>query len=305
MHDKKQISKNPTLFLESPQHSDYHLHCIAGDPIAHSLSPAIYNRLYAYYEMPVLCVKSHVKNHELELFLQARSLYNAQAFNFTLPHKTAVIPFLDALDPLAEKHQSVNTVCEKDGKLTGYTTDALGYVLSLKEHGVSLANQDVLLLGAGGAANTIAVQTMLEGAKSLTIAARRLSAAQNLANHVQSVTGQDCQYCLIKDIDQYTPETSLLIQTTLLGMKGSADFDDMSFIDLLPASAVVTDIVYTPAITKLLAYAEKRGLQTVPGIGMLIWQAFAAFEIFYGQLPGQYEKELVSHALKASGFPVR
>lgn len=285
--------------------NDTKLHYIIGNPISHSLSPIIYNTLYARCDMNIACLTAPVPKGALENLFSAQDIMRACAYNFTIPHKSDVIACLDEIDLSAKRLESVNTVVLHENKRIGYSTDGEGYVLSLAQEGISLKNQDILILGAGGAAAPIAFCAAEQDAKSITILARRIEAAQELAMRIQDNFSIHCNFGLLDSLNQQATNTSLLINTTPLGMSGVPhDFASFDFIQQLPEHAIVSDIVPNPIETNLLRAAEKRNLKTVSGIGMLIWQAFAAFEKFYDCPLSKDDLLPVKLALKKAGFPL-
>lgn len=279
--------------------------CVIGDPIAHSLSPTIYNTLFKHYKINALYTALRVAKGALPQFLPAVSMLDLVGFNVTMPHKNDLLPYLDKLGESALLHGSVNTVVVIDGKLCGHSTDAAGFLLSLEENGIDIAAQDVLLLGAGGAAAAIALQAAHDGVRSLTILNRDKAKAEALAQSIHEQTGKQCTAAALDaaTLARYAPTCSLLINGTPLGMEGcSAQFDSFDFLDKIPRSAALCDLIYKPAVTALMAAAQKRNIKTIGGIGMLIGQAFVAFEHYYGILPGAAQKALVEKAIREAGY---
>ncbi len=267
-------------------------HLICGDPISHSLSPAIYNALYEHHGMDCRCATIRVNAGELRAFLRNCTHTQISRLNLTHPLKRAAIPLLDALSETARKAESVNTVALRGGKWIGTSTDGAGFARSLAEAGLTLAGQHALILGAGGAAEALAFQSKADGAASIAIAARRPDRAAKLAAKVGGVA------TAWGDLSQIAKNSTLLIQATPLGMRGNGrDFDDLSFVEALPDHAAVCDIVYAPRETNLLRAARDRGLCTVGGLGMLVGQALEAFTFFTGVETGAGERALVEARL--------
>lgn len=289
----------PTIY------SDTKTHFILGDPIEHSLSPIIFNMLYTRYGMNTICLTAQVKKGDLGIFMQTLDMLRVCAMNITIPHKVDIIPFMDTIDPMAREFSSVNSVFVREKKLIGFSTDAQGFSLSLKEAGLSFSGQHIVILGAGGAAAPIAIQAAIEGAASISILARQLESAQGLADRILDIAFLNCRAGELKNAVQYTPEATLLINTTPLGMKGyGQDFEQFDFIDALPRRSAVYDIVYSPPNTRLLQRAKRRGIKTIGGIGMLIWQAFAAFEKYYGFMPSSQDIPSILATMRDGGYKV-
>lgn len=263
---------------------------VIGDPIAHSLSPIIHNALYARHGLDCAYTAVHVRRDALDAFFHGRARELA-GFNVTMPLKEAVLAYMDETDPEARAAGSVNTVVMGE-QICGYSTDADGLRRAIAARGRSYAGQRVLLLGAGGAAGAIARSICADGG-SVCIAGRTLSRAQTLAVSLSS--GQAVS---MSQLAECAPDCSIFINATPLGMEGCAgDFSDLSFLQSLPACALVTDLIYRPAQTRLLRAASDAGLETMNGLDMLIYQAFAAFELWFGFAPDRADYEAVLAAL--------
>lgn len=281
--------------------------CVIGDPIAHSLSPTIYNTLFKRYAIHAHYDARRVAKGELPMFLESLQCLGLAGFNVTMPHKKDLLPYLDKLGDSAKLHGSVNTVVVREGSLCGYSTDGAGFLLSLRENGIEIAGQDVLLLGAGGAAAAIALQAAHDGARSLTLLTRDKKQGEALALSILVKTGKHCAADALENttIAKYAQACSLFVNGTPLGMEGCAtQFDSFDFLDALPRTAVLCDLIYKPANTALMLQAQKRSLKTIGGIGMLIGQAFVAFEHYFGILPGMGEKALVEQAMREEGYAI-
>jgi shikimate dehydrogenase len=193
-------------------------------------------------------------------------------FNCSIPHKVAILEYLDALAPSAEIIGAVNCVVIKDGRLIGENTDGQGFVASLREV-ADPAGQHVVVLGAGGAARAIAVETALAGALSITIVNRTPERGQTLADLVDSRTPAAGRY-LPWDTALHVPHgTGVLINATSIGFH--PDEDAMPDVDMatLEPGTVVADVVANPPRTRFLAAAAERGCTTLDGLGMLVNQA--------------------------------
>ena len=279
-------------------------YCVIGDPIAHSLSPAIYAPLFARHGIDAVYGKVRVCKGELPAFLQLAQEQNFGGFNATMPHKKDLLSLVDELGPSARLHQSVNTVVRCGQKWVGHSTDGDGFSLSLKEQGLSLSGQDVLLLGAGGASSTIALTAMAQDARSLTILNRTAEKAEALAAFVERQTGRRCAFGAMEPdaMVRAAERATLLINSTPLGMEGcQGDYEDFTFLDAFSGNTVC-DVIYKPAETRLMAEARRRGKQTVGGIGMLIWQGLAAFRLYFGIEPGKDDRAAVQQSLVDAGY---
>lgn len=259
---------------------------VIGDPIAQSKSPAIHKFWLEQAGIKADYRASHVKPEDLAAFFEERRRNPSwRGCNVTIPHKQAVMPLLDRIDPAAERIGAVNTVAPVDGKLIGYNTDYIGFLEPLRP----LLRQTHLfrmarIFGAGGAARAVALALHDQGFTNVIIA-RNLDQARVLR---ESFEPDDR---LVAPLDLFATPTDfpfddreglldLVVNTTSLGMTGQPPLLlDFSHV---PPNAVVYDIVYAPLETPLLAEARARGLRTIDGLHMLIGQAAAAFERFFG-----------------------
>ena len=246
---------------------------IIGNPVEHSLSPAMHNAAFerlglnfAYLAFRVTDVEGAIRG------VRALAL---RGLSVTVPHKVAVIPFLDAVDPVAKSIGAVNTVVNDGGRLTGYNTDWTGFVRSLEAH-VPAAGRRVALLGAGGAARAIAFGLREKGA-SLTILnrAEEIGMARDLAAEIGCPHGDLARAQAIASAD-------IVVNATSVGMAPLQDQVPVAPAGFRPEQVVV-DIVYNPMETRFLREARARGCRTVPGCEMLLLQGVTQFELWTGQ----------------------
>lgn len=250
---------------------------IIGDPVAHSLSPAMHNAAYAALgiDHEFVFTAAHVVPDQLEAAVAGVRALGIRGLTCTIPHKIAVMPFLDHIDPVAQKIGAVNTVVNDNGTLTGYNTDWLGTVTPLEEI-TSLAGKKVALLGAGGAARAMAYGVTQKQAQ-LTVYNRTLAAATSLAEEFGG-TGKD-----LSDLSSIA-EADIIINSTSVGMGDSA-VTSLVPADLLQPHQIVFDAIYKPHETKLLQDAKARGARVIYGYQMLLHQGVAQFELYSSQKP--------------------
>ncbi|MEE1013148.1 MAG: shikimate dehydrogenase [Clostridia bacterium] len=259
---------------------------VIGDPISHSLSPAVHSSALDALEVAYTYEKVQVKKGELEQFLAYAKDKNINGFNLTMPHKVDILPYLYEMDAVAQRFQSVNTVKVVDGKLYGYNTDAGGYTEALKGAGYGFKDSRVVILGAGGVVRTLALEAAWQGAKSIRILNRTVSKAEEICAMVKAQVQADiaAEVMTTDTIAAACESCDILINGTPLGMHGvDSDFADFSFLDHLPKNALVSDLIYNPDTTNLLAEAQKREFATLNGLGMLIYQALIADQIYMGK----------------------
>jgi shikimate dehydrogenase len=245
---------------------------VIGDPIGHSKSPLIHKFWLEKLGIEGDYRAVRVRADELETYLAARrGDPDWRGCNVTIPHKVAILPLLDDVDPSSRRIGAVNTVARFDAQLTGFNTDWQGLNLALGESTAS--GKDVVLIGAGGAARAALEELRRAQPRSLTMMNRDVAKAAHLIDHF----GLEGRAIPIGD----PPPADLLINASALGMAGYPPLE----IDLaaLRADGAVLDMVYHPIDTPLLLQARSLGLKAIDGLHMLIWQASMAFNLFFGE----------------------
>ncbi|HLY58646.1 MAG TPA: shikimate dehydrogenase [Stellaceae bacterium] len=255
---------------------------VMGWPIAHSRSPVLHGTWLARHGIAGAYVLFAVPPGRLETALRALPALGIAGANLTVPHKEAAARLVDRLDPTAARIGSVNMVTVlPDGTLEGASTDGYGFMENLRQGApeLSLADRPVVLLGAGGAARAIADELIQARVRRIRVVNRSDERTAALARDL-GLTIEPWPWAL-----RHVAVTgaALLANTTTLGMVGQPPLD--LSLSLLPPSAVVTDIVYTPLETPLLAAARARGHVAVDGLGMLLHQARPAFARWFGTDP--------------------
>lgn len=256
-------------------------YAVIGDPIAQSKSPAMHDEWLAAAEIDATYIPIHVKQEQLKDAVQSLKTLGCSGWNVTVPHKTAILPFLDEIDPLAAKMQAVNTVkVMPDGSLHGFNTDGTGFVQSLEEaYGKDNRTGEILLIGAGGAAHGIAFALEAFGYGPITITNRTLEKATALA---QALT--DSKAIALDQAELELDKYRIIIQTTNVGMEHS-----VAGMPLHPTNvskgAIVADIIYNPFETAFLHAAKCQGAYTLNGLGMFVHQGATAFELWTGERP--------------------
>lgn len=257
---------------------------IIGDPVEHTISPAMHNAAFARMGLDFWYVPFRVKPEDLAQAVAGMKALNIRGLNVTIPHKVAIIPFLDELDPLAEKIGAVNTVVNDNGVLQGFNTDAIGFLEALIQKGVEPKGKRVVVLGAGGAGRAVSFVLAERGAH-LVILNRRLELdwAEELASQLVQTFGGEVKALELteKNLARALEEAYILVNATSVGMSPNVD-ETLVTSDLLKPSLVVFDVVYNPVKTKLLRQAEKIGAQIISGLEMLVWQGALAFELWTG-----------------------
>ena len=257
---------------------------LIGDPVEHTMSPAMHNAAFRELGIDFLYVPFRVKKEELGKAIEGMRALNIKGLNVTIPHKVAVVQFLDELDPLAEKIDAVNTIVNDNGRLKGYNTDASGFLQALLERGIEPEGKSVVMLGAGGASRAVSFILADRGAH-LAILNRReeLSWAEDLAGRISQIFGKEVKALELdrENVVKALGKADILVNATSVGMSPNADQTPVAF-DRLKSGLVVFDIVYNPIKTRLLREAEIAGSKTIGGLDMLVWQGALAFEKWTG-----------------------
>jgi shikimate dehydrogenase len=257
---------------------------LLGNPVEHSLSPAIHNA--AFQKLGLNFVYLAFKVVDLEGALRGiRALGNLRGFSVTIPHKVAVIPLLDEVETTAKHIGAVNTIVVKDGKLTGYNTDASGALRALRDGVGNLKNQRVVMLGSGGAARAIAFALATSPDRAhLTILGVDERERRGLLEDLRKKTDLRAEDGPITEAElrRHLKDAQILLHCTPVGMAPAVD-DTCVPASLLGPHLTVMDIVYNPLETRLLREARAAGCRTIPGIEMFLNQAVAQFELWTGQ----------------------
>jgi shikimate dehydrogenase len=248
-----------------------------GYPIKRSLSRYMHDAAFEHLGIDATYLPFEVEPGQVEIAIQDWLATGVQGGNVTIPHKETVASVLTRLEGDAAKLKTVNTLVREGDEYVGYTTDGDGFVNSLKEQGIEVNGKEVALLGAGGAAKSIASALLRNDVKELVVINRTTARAQELIDELDSgKTGA------MEDVS----DADLIVNATSLGM--GADYlppELNQVVENLSEHQIVADIVYVPRDTALLRAARERGAKTIDGLGMLLHQAALAFELWTKQPP--------------------
>lgn len=275
---------------------------IFGYPISHTLSPAMHNAVIKALGLDMVYLPFEVKPSSLKEAINGIKSLGIIGVNITIPHKEAVIRFLDDISEEARLVGAVNTIVNKDRKLVGHNTDGSGYIASLKEElGFNPKSKRIIIIGAGGAARGILVALAIKKPKAITVANRTLSRAVSLIKTFKEKFS-DTKFEAIgiddKMLKMSFNSADLLVNTTSVGMKQSKALKIP--LETLPKVAIVSDIIYNPLETALLKKAAKLGLATHSGLGMLIHQGARSFKLWTGfDAPIEVMRRAALKALKS------
>ena len=257
---------------------------VIGNPVGHSLSPAIHNAAFrklglnfVYLAWQVELIGDAIKG--------LRALGNFRGASVTIPYKVAAIPFLDHVEVTAQRIGAINTIVAEKSELTGYNTDATGALRALKEGRVELKGRHIVILGSGGAARAIAFALAGEsGADKLTLLGVDDPERTGLAQDIRSQAALTVEDFHLDEaaLRRVLHDAHVLIHCTPVGMSPKADTTCIS-ASLLHADLSVMDIVYNPLETRLLKDAKRAGCRTIPGLEMFLNQAVTQFEFWTNQ----------------------
>ena len=263
---------------------------VIAKPIRHSISPFIHNHAYQLTATNAVYLAWEVAEEQVEQSLQQLRVLDMLGANISMPYKKKVLPYLDQVDESAQLIGSVNTIVQKDGCLTGYNTDGLGFLKSLPKT-FSIKDKKLVLLGAGGAATAIILEAIRQGVAEIHLFVRPESLAKYQATF--SPLSEALSFSIVlhdlsrrDQVNAMMVGADLLINATGLGMDGVSLPVPKDFT--FPKGCLVADLAYFPAKTPFLQLAEKQEVQTVNGLGMLFHQAALAFELMtYKTFPEQ------------------
>jgi len=260
------------------------LAAVVANPIKHSISPFIHNSAFEATNTNGVYLAWEVDAAELAETVANIRRYQMYGINLSMPYKEQVIPYLDQLSEEACLIGAVNTVVNREGTLIGYNTDGKGFFKSLPSFKIS--RKRLVLLGAGGAAKAILAQAILDGVSQISVFVRSSSMEKTrpYLEKIQNATGFRVDLFALEDVqdlqDSIT-QADLLVNATSVGMDGSSQPIPTSIV--LPEKLIVADVIYQPFETPFLKWARNQGNQSINGLGMLLYQAAEAFELWTGK----------------------
>ncbi len=268
---------------------------IVGYPVSHSLSPVMHGYWLQHYGIDGHYGAMAVTADGLKDALAEMAARGYAGCNLTMPHKEAALSLMDVHDESCLMSGAVNTVVMRDGKMHGYNSDGFGFVESLNAQAPGWSGARVVILGTGGAARGIIASLRAAGAVHFVLVNRTRAKAERVVKQF-SMTAVDVVDW--QERDAALEHATLLVNCTSLGMTGEAALD----LDVarLPDDAVVSDIVYRPLETRLLARSRARGLRVAEGLSMLMHQGRLGFEHWFGIDPA-VTQDLANTLLAAMG----
>jgi shikimate dehydrogenase len=259
------------------------LYGVIGDPIGHTLSPAMQNAAFEALDLNCVFLAFQVAPAKVEDALLSMRILGIRGFNVTMPNKNAVVPFLDEVDETAAFLGSVNTIVNDNGRLRGFSTDGTGVHRALEENGAELVGKKLVLLGAGGAAKAIAY-TLAREVAELVLLNRTPQKTQRLAEIINQKFQRKVTIGSTSpsDIQRSLQDADILINATNVGMHPHPE-QSLVRPEWLKSSLTVLDIIYNPLETRLAKDAKAVGARVISGVEMLLYQGAASFELWTGR----------------------
>ena len=257
---------------------------ILGCPVGHSLSPLMHNAAFDSLALDYIYVPLPVEPGHLGQAVAGLKAMGFVGANVTIPHKVAIIPYLDELDRSAELAGAVNTIVIREGRCIGYNTDVQGFVQSLLAKNITIKDKNAVIMGAGGAARAVACGLIEHGINQITIGTRSAVKAEEFVELFP--VGTNIQGCTWQE-EMFTNAIGLcdiLINCTPIGMSATTDVELPVNWDNVKKNTIICDLIYNPPMTHFLTSAQGRGHTVINGAGMLIEQGALAFELWTGRI---------------------
>ena len=282
---EEEIRKNSAFLLQKEKeimNAKTELCCLIGNPVGHSLSPMIHNTLAERMDINMAYTAFKVESDRLDDAIRGAYALGIRGLNVTVPHKCDVIRSLVDIDELAGHIGAVNTLVRADGGYKGYNTDIIGLGRELDEENIIIKDNDVIILGAGGASKAITYLCASKGASHIWLLNRSVLKAQALADEVNANFGSIVSALALDEYNKIPKGKYPVIQTTSVGLYPDVDraaIEDEEFYDYVSAGV---DIIFNPAETKFMQYCNGHNAPSYNGLKMLLYQGIAAFELWYG-----------------------
>lgn len=274
------------------------LACLLGSPVAHSISPAMHNEAFSQLGIDCRYLAFDVGVDSMPQAVEGLKAMNVLGFNLTMPDKNIMCELCDELSPAARIGGAVNTVKNENGKLTGYTTDGIGFMDACKDADFEIIGKKMTLLGAGGAASAVLVQAALDGVREISVFSIRDAFWERAQKIVETLNKETkCKVTLfdfedMEILKREIAQSAILVNGTSVGMAPKAEACIIPDSTYLPKDLMVFDVIYNPEETRLLKMAKDAGCRTANGLYMLLYQGAAAFKIWTGQdMPVELIKE--------------
>lgn len=276
---------------------------LIGNPVEHTLSPVIHNNLAEDFSHNLVYVPFKVETDCVEEAVKGAYALNILGCNVTVPHKSAVIPFLKDIDPMAEQIGAVNTLVRTEGGYKGYNTDLPGLYRAMVSDGIVIEGAQVLVLGAGGVARAAAMLMADKGAKRIVIINRTVSKAQALADEISKFYPEvTLEAAGLDDLSRFNEKGAYLaIQATNIGMYPNCDetlIENASFYEAIHTGY---DMIFNPADTRFMKIVREHGGKAYNGLKMLLYQGIIAYELWNNVQVSESQAEIIYDKMKQSG----
>lgn len=254
---------------------------VIGNPVEHTMSPAIHNALAKKLSHNLVYVPFHVETGEVAAAVKGAYALNVLGLNVTVPHKKEVMEAVVEIDSLAEKIGAVNTLVRMAGGYKGYNTDMPGLYRAMRSEGIRLKGEEVILLGAGGAARAVAFLCAEKEAAKVYMLNRSVEKAREIAGEVREKTGKECIYPMaLADYPALPDKKYLAIQATSVGLFPDTDravIEDEAFYKKIHTGY---DLIYKPPATRFMKMVRAQGGKAYHGLKMLLYQGIIAYELW-------------------------
>lgn len=253
---------------------------LIGNPVEHTMSPAIHNTIAKCLNENMVYVPFPVKE-DIEAAIRGAYALGIQGMNITVPYKSDVIPYLADIDKEASLIGAVNTLVRTETGYKGYNTDLPGLYRALLSEGIEVKDNKVMIVGAGGAARAAAFMCAFNGAKSVLILNRTVEKAWRIAQEVEEKTGfANIRGMAIGDHTEIEEGGFLILQATKVGLYPNVEDSPIVDSEFFKKAAVVYDLIYTPQETRFMSLAKQQGVAAYNGLKMLLYQGVAAYEMW-------------------------
>lgn len=262
--------------------------CLLGDPVAHSVSPAMHNLSFETLGLDYTYLAFQTSVEQFDNTVATLKQVGARGFNCTMPCKRIAAERCDIISPAAKLMNSVNTIVIEDGKLCGHNTDGIGFMCSVIDAGHDIIGKQMTLLGSGGASSAVLTQAALDGVEKINVFARKGNSWNIIENQIAQINAEtSCHVTLNELADEAALKSSMsdsaiLVNCSSVGMAPNTDACLIPDTSYFHPELVVSDVIYNPRKTKLVTMAESAGLATFNGMYMLLYQGAAAFKIWTG-----------------------
>lgn len=263
---------------------------LIGNPVEHTISPLIHNHIAGRLSDNLIYVPFHVMPENVEAAVKGAFALNLLGCNVTIPYKSDVMPYLAETDPLAEKIGAVNTLVRLENGFKGYNTDMPGLYRAFERDGVKIAGEEVIILGAGGVARSVALLLAVKGAARIVILNRSVERAQNIAGEVNAYVKKEIaeakslsQYKELKQEKSGAVKKFLSIQATSVGMFPKTEEAVIETKDFYEMIHTGYDLIYNPPVTRFMELVRENGGRAFNGLGMLLYQGIIAYELWTGK----------------------